>query len=207
MSNEVRITSFGNPSTFGINCCITDLFESISMRAYGCFYYHINGTTYGVTRPEATFLVHSYDQAVESLAHRGSNRCPILAAADLPTVVEMHRTCFWPAEAGPHWRGVPIDAVMREVVESGMILAPDGDAAFDDSGRIYMLDRADGDVELFAFKQQCEPEPFSDQTSLRIPSDVFYDTLEAFATWFEKQTGFVRASYSPVRRRTPWAGW
>lgn len=200
MNIKFKLRQFGDPNTFCIHCGITDLFDSISMRAYGCFYYSIGGCTYGVTRHEATTLVLSYDQVVERLQWRGQNRYALLADADLATVLDMHHTCFWPGGPADHWHGLPIDLVVRQVVASGIILAPDGDAAFDDSSCVYMFDRADGDVELFAFKKQCESDPFSDQRSLRLPNETFYDTLEAFATWFEQQTGLVRPKPAPSRR-------
>ncbi len=206
MKDVFSVSTFGRSDYFSINCYIHDIADSKSASVFGCFFLYINGIRYGKCAPEVTYLDLSYDGIVERLQWRGRNRCTVLEDADLQTVLSMHRTCMWPAADGGEWRGMPMERVARQVVNSGVILAPDGDAAFGDGSQVYQVDLDDGQVDLFAFKHRDDPAAeFADQTSLRLSSNGFYDALEEFALWFERTTGFVRPPPPEGQRRIRWA--
>src|SRR6185369_15670283 len=173
----------GEPSIFAIESEITQAFEKPSLRGLGFFVLHICGGCYGVKSPDATMLANSFDGVGRRVAGRGTHKAPFADVDAMDVANAYARAVYVEHDKNETFLGMT-EARFKEVVNSnGLVWAPDGDEAFDDSS--YVLQFDDGDrVRLVAFKR---PAGSVDPASLRevsLSAEEFYGMLRQWQERF-----------------------
>ena len=173
----------GEPSIFAIESEINQAFEKPSLRGLGFFVLHICGQCYGVKSPDATMLANSFDEVGRRIAERGSHKAPFAEVDAMEVAKSYTRAVYVEHDENETFLGMS-EARFKEVVNSnGLVWAPDGDEAFDDSSYVLQFDIGDR-VRLVGFKR---PAGSIDPASVRqvsLPAEGFYDTLQQWRERF-----------------------
>lgn len=180
---------FGDVSLFAIESSIDAVFRRDSMMALGCFRLHVGGRAYGVAHPRATMLASSFDAALERVANRGGHVASFATAPSLD-IVQTHLRLVCGVEL-PLSEQHTIDprSFLSEVKESGLVMAPDGDAAFDDGSHVLQFDLGRR-VRLVAFRGERQVDAVVDSISdVEMDGKRFYPVLEQWTRWLQTERG------------------
>lgn len=179
----------GDRSHFAIESDVSVSYERKSFRALGFFVIYLQGRLYGVKRPEATMMAASFDNIADRIASRGRHTAPFAAEPSAANLAKAFRDAVYaPQDVSRRFFGMSCAAFSRFFGSHGVLLAPDGDEAFDDGSYILQFD-VDDMVRLIGFKcTQGEPHDAGSLTDLWMPSAEYYSVLQRwrdgfFAEW------------------------
>jgi hypothetical protein len=177
----------GDKRKFAIESVITQPFARISERALGYFNIWLNGNRYGVARQDATMLAASYDGVLNRLNNRGHHK----ASFGFDRGDEIARAYLAALYDGPSQNqmffGLSAESFREYIHQSGVIWAPDGDAAFDDGSHVLQFDE-DARVHLVAFKNLgCGSSSALNLSEIWLDCESFYETLETWRQRFESE--------------------
>ena len=174
----------GDPTTFAIESEIAQAYEQLSLRALGFFVIHVMGRSYGVTDPDATMLANSFDTVGRRIAKRGLHNPPFPPNADAGEIATaVSRTIYTDCDERELFFGQTVRGFANAIHVGGLIWAPDGDEAFDDSSYVLQFDVGDW-VRLIAFSRA--RDSLHDPESVReawLTAEVFYGVLQ---NWYDR---------------------
>lgn len=182
----MSILLVGDKSRFAIESYLAQPFERLSQRALGYFIVHICGRVYGVQSPEATLLACSFDAVTRRLTRRGTHIAPFATGESAQELVHAVQTALY-EDTRPDVRfwGMSAEGLSDELTAQEIVLAPDGDAAFDDGSHILQFDQGD-QVRLVAFQNSSDAAWNGDSlTDLTMDAAEFYRVLESWLHQFE----------------------
>jgi hypothetical protein len=182
----MSIILIGDKSRFAIESCITQSFERLSQRALGYFVVYVGGEIYGVQAPDATLLACSFDAVNRRLARRGTHITSFDKNESLDKLVQsVHAALYEDCSPAMQFWGMSAEELSDELRAYEIILAPDGDAAFDDGSHVLQFDQGEF-VRLVAFKNSSD---FSSSTyslvDVKMDTSEFYQVLENWRDKFE----------------------
>lgn len=167
----------GNPDSFAVESSIHVAYSDHEGLAWGCFTYHIGGLRYGVTDLDATMMRCSLDQVTDRLAARGTHAAGPLAIREAGAVWDAYRELFYGMEDKILYAGLGYDEYQWFYAGNDLVLAPDGDEAFDDGSHVLQFDIGP-QVRLIAARSGSglthDPSTLRD---VRLPADEFYRVL------------------------------
>ncbi len=158
--------------------------------ALGSFVIHVAGKTYGVPSPTATMLACSFDGIERRIDRRGRHGA-FFAEEKADDIVKQYVSAYFS----------DIDSVngdaekFRSAIEVGeLVMAPDGDAAFDDGSHVLQFDIGDN-VRIIAFKNEIdEIAQLQSISEVTLNASIFYTTLQDWShsfmlEWKERLSG------------------
>jgi hypothetical protein len=175
----------GDKSSFAIESEVSRIFAAPGQRGLGYFVLYVSGHCFGVRDAEATMLACSLDSVLKRFERRGRHRFPL---ADKQTAAQVVAT-FVAAELSKGSTntadsGETLKAFLDDLYSAGIVWAPDGDAAFDDSSYVFQFD-TELEVRIIAFKHREDiAGTLSSIAEVRIESEIFYGILEAWSEGF-----------------------
>lgn len=154
----------------------------------GYFNIFIMGQRYGLNDPRATVLDCSYDAIVSRIESRGRHSIYVLNDMDASKMAVLFRELFYVNGAdGPPFLGARRDELIDQIHENSIVMAPDGDQAFDDGSYILQLDVGDS-VRLIGFKSN--GNIYYDKETLAefvIDANSFYGLLLQWCNWYKSK--------------------
>jgi len=179
----------GNPKIFAVESHADEWHERLSFRAWGWFVFHLGGERYGRVMPWGTALGCSYDAVVERCDRRGAHVSPLgdgFAAIQIATMVE--RTIYDTDREGIRLGDFDEHAISEAVYGRKLLMAPDGDAAFDDGSRVLHFDLG-SKVRLIAWTGSRELPYYRAMrlTEVFIYADEFYSVLQSWHEAFLRE--------------------
>lgn len=178
----------GEKSTFGIAWQLTEAYHSMGMRGMGYFNYYIGGLRFGVNSPHATLLGCSFESIRERVRLRGTHHAAFSLNEAKEIAISYRRACFDESAADNLFFGTLAPILCKEIHEANVVMAPDGDLAFNDGSHVLQFD-VDNKVRLIAFKSTEIGYTFV-QHSLRdvwLSADSFYVILEQCLLDFDRE--------------------
>ncbi len=177
---------FGNPRNFAIECNVDKFYISRGFFASGSFMYHISGTKFGVAEPEATFLASTYDSVVKRITERGQHFFASHADVSAVHLLQMaNRAIYEETGHDELFLGFEKSIFISHVYERSIVMAPDGDAGFDDGSFIVQVDKVDS---VCVAGTKSGPNALDiDIASITVGADYFYQTLADWKTAVETQ--------------------
>jgi Immunity protein 42 len=176
---------FGDTNTFAIESVITRAFDRPSLIGLGYFVFHVDGHRYGVVKPEATALACSLDSITRRIDEAGFHGAPFSVELDAVSIASAFRNALYSTdEAHATFLGMPGEAFSEIFDTNHLVMAPDGDEAFDDGSYVLQFDIKDC-VRLIAFR--CTDDDQIDVSTIKdvtITSDLFYKTLRLWRDAF-----------------------
>jgi len=177
----------GNPFIFAIESSITQAYANLGHLALGYFVIHVAGKIYGVREPDASLLACSFDEVQRRLKRRGHHRFPELSGFRADMIAEAVHNAIYSEEPDDYVLDMPAEEFTQTLYARKIIWAPDGDAAFDDSGHVLQIDEEDG-VRIIAFTNDYDAEIIRKSVSeVFLSSSVFYETLQTWKDMFERE--------------------
>lgn len=178
----------GDPEIFAIESIFDTAFPQRSLMALGSFAIHISGKVYGVRSPNATMLACSFDGIKRRIDQRGKHEAFFANEDAIETVGQYVSTYFSGIEEidAPH---LPFNMErFQSTLESGeLVLAPDGDAAFDDGSHVLHFDIGKY-VRIIAFKNEVdEGARLQSISEVTLDASSFYATLENWIQSFSTE--------------------
>jgi hypothetical protein len=173
----------GDPQKFAIESTIFAAYRRRSLRAKGYFVIHLASRLYGVRSEQATLLACSYDQVLKRLQKRGSHRSSIELGCSASQIAACVESAIY-GSASEHLKPDCL-ALRDETYRNELMLAPDGDQAFDDGSRILQFDR-DEQVRLVGFVGLGGAVAENTLSEVLMPSREFYEVLRE---WTERFAG------------------
>lgn len=176
----------GDKSRFAIESYIAQPFERLSQRALGYFIVYVGGQVYGIQAPEATLLACSFDAVNRRLARRGTHIASFDTDASMEKLVDsVHKALYEDCSPELQFWGMSAEGLSDELNAHEIILAPDGDAAFDDGSQILQFDQGER-VRLVAFKNSSDVVTGTDAlVDVKMDAAEFYQILESWRDQFE----------------------
>lgn len=175
----------GDKSNFAIESRINVYHQEQSIIGIGTFLIHINGYQYGVNRSDATALANSMDSISHRLKDRGKHIAPFSAHPDPQDIAQAFRSSLYSTEdTASHYFGLPEPEFSDLFYSKNLIMAPDGDAAFDDSSYILQFDVGEK-VRVIGF--QCKETDAPSPETIRdawVDADDFYSVLAQWQAQF-----------------------
>lgn len=181
----------GNPSSFAIESQITHAFSALGLRALGFFVLHIGGLSFGVRRADATYLANSLDQVDRRLAKQGRHVCSFVENSDAGEIAKAFRDGMFADNPRTTQLGVDLSEFQQVWYRDNLVLAPDGDSAFDDGSYVLHFDVNDR-VRIIAFKSAELDYVKQSLREVWLSSDEFYAVLKQWRTEFEKEWELAR---------------
>ena len=177
--------SVGNPDVFAVEFGVTTPLENSNQLALGYFVYWVAGNVYGVREDDATLLAASYHAIADRLSRSGRHESRL---SNLPkdVLISAYLGQIYGVTGGSR---VAIEETdfEGEVRAKELIMAPDGDAAFDDGSHILQFDKG-GMVRIVAFKNRGALDKIiADSIELSLNSDTFYDILDGTLSEFDRE--------------------
>ncbi len=176
----------GDPSRFALESLITRAFPGLGQMALGFFVIHVQGVCYGVREPDATCLACSFGGVRERISRRGKYDAPFSLQGSAAATADAVRLALYSSDHD-HATFFGFSRHVFSVLLCGLLMAPDGDAAFDDSSFIIHFDTGEL-VRLIAFKS---PGSYRHTPStlreLHLDADEFYGVLQSWADAFEAE--------------------
>lgn len=167
----------GNPLTFAIESSIHEAYAEHPGLAWGCFTFHIGGLRYGVPEPDATMMACSLGEVTDRLEARGTHGAGRLAGIEAGVVWDAYRDMFYGLDERTLYAGIESGEFQRLVSGNSLVMAPDGDEAFDDGTHVLQFD-VGREVRLIAARSgdglAHEPASLRD---VRLPDAEFYGVL------------------------------
>lgn len=182
-----QMTSFmvGNSERFAIETHVEMVVPKASQLALGYFAIHINGTVYGVREPDATLLACSYDLICSRLGRRGMHLSQLATnypAEELVRCIQL--AIYEECPPGQCLLGMSPSQLLDELTINELILAPDGDEAFDDGSNIIQFDVGER-VRIVGFKNwPDEKSQIGSISEIYMPTAEFYEILECWREEF-----------------------
>ncbi|HTI70624.1 MAG TPA: Imm42 family immunity protein [Candidatus Limnocylindria bacterium] len=183
-----KTINLGNPSSFGLECGLSEAFEQLGFKALGYFLIHLGGMQYGVCQPDATMLACSVDAIGEIKKRRGTHAAPFSTAASASDIADalIQSTYAQNPDTGMAF-GFSLSEFKEAIHEANLHWAPDGDQAFDDGSHLLQFDVADK-VRLIGFKTlenyRHDPRTLRD---IWLDADLFYAILAEFLDSFSRK--------------------
>jgi hypothetical protein len=178
----------GNPEIFAIESTIDAAFPQRSLMALGSFAIHIAGKVYGVRSPNATMLACSFDGIKRRIDQRGKHEAFFANEGAIKIVRQYVSTYFSDNEEidAPHL-AFNLEKFQSTLDSGELVLAPDGDAAFDDGSHILHFD-IDEHVRIIAFKNEGdEVARLQSISEVTLDAASFYATLENWIQSFSTE--------------------
>ncbi|WP_455296758.1 Imm42 family immunity protein [Brucella pituitosa] len=175
----------GNRKKFAIESNIKLAYAKKSLLALGFFVVYVNGKRYGVRKDDATMLANSYDSIIERIKKRGSHVVESLNNESAQKIAEAYRDAFYEDDSSKKYFGWDGNSFQDVLIEKGIVLAPDGDAAFDDGGHVLHFDEPNSKTRLIAFfNEENRSDLMSSVQEIYLEESVFYEILEQWAHLF-----------------------
>ena len=178
----------GSPATFAIESFMAQVLARPGQRGLGYFCLHVGSKLYGIRSPDATLLACSFDAVVRRIEGRGTH---VLAGLDhldaIAVAQDVHAALYEDLPEEAHPCGMTVIRLSEELYRHAILMAPDGDAAFDDGGHVLQFDLGE-QVRLIAFKN-----PDADETGVhaivevRMNAGDFYEILASLKEQFMAQ--------------------
>ena len=176
--------TIGETSIFAIESHIDRAFEKPSWRGLGFFVIYICGRRYGIKSPGQTMLACSLDEVERRISRRGTHEA-VFADADATEIANAYtRAVYVDHDESETYFGMSETQFTEAINSRGIVWAPDGDEAFDDSSYILQFD-VDERVRLVAFTR---PDGSVDPTSLR---EVWLSACDFYSTLLRWQDAFL----------------
>jgi hypothetical protein len=171
---------------FSIESYISSVNEHPSIRGLGYFIINIKNQVYGIKDDEATLLACSYDSMVNRFFDFGkhiiSEEINIMDGLE---IAEYFEKILYDERYKSDGR---MDNKIKDMIyHNKLVLAPDGDEAFDDGSRIFQFDIKDK-VRLIGYKSL--KNNIIDRktlTDLIIDAGFFYETINDWSDSFLKE--------------------
>ena len=182
---KVDAVIVGDKSHFALESMVDTYHQERSLMGIGYFLIHLNGYKYGVLQSNATALANSFDNVVRRIQNRGKHLAPFAEQADPNEVAQAFRDALYSGDStSSHYFGLPESEFSDLFYTNNLIMAPDGDAAFDDSSYILQFDVGDK-VRIIGFqcKETDAPSPESIM-DVWMEADDFYAVLGQWETQF-----------------------
>lgn len=177
----------GNPNEFAIESTIDDVFPQRSLMALGSFVIHVAGRVYGVRSPTATMLACSFDGIKRRVNRRGKHEA-FFAKENADCIVKQYVSTYFGDNEGHEGCLSNLNVEeFRSAIEGGeLVMAPDGDAAFDDGSHVLHFDMGEH-VRVIAFKNEID-----ENMRLQSISETTLDALAFYVTledWLQSFSG------------------
>lgn len=178
----------GNPEKFAIESTINAAFPQRSLIASGSFAIHIAGKVYGVRSPDATMLACSFDGIKRRIDQRGKHEA-FFANENAIKIVKQYVSTYYEdiEEIDAHQLTFNMEKFQSTLESGELVLAPDGDAAFDDGSHVLHFDIGDH-VRVIAFKNKGdEGARLQSISEVTLDAASFYATLENWVQSFSTE--------------------
>jgi Immunity protein 42 len=174
----------GDPSVFAIESGIMQAYEQLGLRALGFFVIHIMGKSYGIKEPDAAHLANSFDEVSRRVTARGNHMPPFPVDAEAAAIaLAYYRSVYAECEEQELFFGMTDSQFSHSMHQSGLVWAPDGEAAFDDGSYVLQFDHG-SQVRLIAFRSK-KDYSIDSIRDLWLPASDFYGVLEEWRDRFE----------------------
>jgi Immunity protein 42 len=179
----------GNSTVFAIEHRITHAYARLSFRALGCFLIHIEGQSYGVSKPDATMLAASFDEVEQRIARRGTHLASFSTVSDASQIADAYcEAIYAPDKENQRFFDILQPEFQTLFYSNHIAWAPDGDEAFDDGSHVLHFDFEDR-VRLIGFRfcnggYNHDPKTLSD---VWLKADEFYRVLQRWHDTFEAE--------------------
>jgi len=174
----------GDCSVFAIESRIADVVESPSQLALGSFLIHIGGRAFGVRKPDASMLGCSFHEVERRLRRQGKHLLPELADITATDLAAAYLDALYRETSRTDYLGFSLHPFIDALQSSGVIWAPDGDAAFDDGSHILQFD-VGRQVRIVGFMDAEAPDDLSGTISEAwMDADLFYAVVSGWKTLF-----------------------
>lgn len=169
----------GDKSRFAIETYIARPYECLGQLALGYFILYVGGQTYGVQSADATMLACSFDAVSRRLSRRGMHIAVFGSETSLEKLVQsVHDALYEDISAETQFWDMSIEEFINQLITHEIILAPDGDAAFDDGSQVLQFDMGD-DVRLVAFKNSADSTTGTNMlVDVKMDGEEFYKILK-----------------------------
>lgn len=177
----------GDADNFAIESMIHEVFPKESLMALGSFLIHVAGKTYGVSSPTATMLACSFDSVRRRIANRGKHKADF-SQEQSQKIVDRYLKLYYADSAEKDAASTfDYESCRFQIESNDLVMAPDGDAAFDDLSHVLQFDLGEK-VRIIAFRN-CpnKSETFESISELVLDEKVFYSVLESWAISFAKE--------------------
>ena len=178
----------GNPEKFAIESIIDKVFPQRSLMALGSFVLHIAGKVYGVRSHNATMLACSFDGIKKRINQRGKHEA-FFANKNAIKIVKQYVSTYYDdiKEIDAHQFTFNTERFQSTLESGELVLAPDGDAAFDDGSHVLHFDIGEH-VRIIAFKNKGdEGARLQSISEVTLDAASFYATLENWAQSFSTE--------------------
>jgi hypothetical protein len=188
----------GRHAIFVIESFMAQVLAGPGQRGLGYFCLHVSSKRYGIRSPDATLLACSFDTVVDRIERRGTHVLAELNHLDAIAIAQgVHAALYKDLPEEAQACGMTAIRLRDELYRHDILMAPDGDAAFDDGGHVLQFDLGE-QVRLIAFKN-----PDGDEAGVHaivevhMNTDDFYDIL---ASWKEQ---FMTQWHSALMAQEP----
>jgi len=180
--------TIGDTHKFAIESSITSAYARRSFRALGFFLIHVGGYCYGIRKSDASMLACSFDEIEDRIARRGKHIAPFAATPEPNKIAEAFSDAvFVPSQEDKNFFGISHGEFLNLIYTNHIILAPDGDQAFDDGSFVLHFDIGDR-VRLIAFKRGLSGQyDFCNLSCVWLAADDFYQILKQWRDAFESE--------------------
>lgn len=175
----------GNKSVFAIESATNTYDSERGVLGVGYFLLYLDGFRYGVMSQDATALANSFDHVALRIENRGKHVAPFASDGDPKKIAQSFREALYSdEEPSTHYFGIPESEFSELFHKNNLIMAPDGDEAFDDSSYVLQFD-VGNKVRVIGF--QCKDSELPSSDTLR---DIWMDADDFYATLEEWKCGF-----------------
>lgn len=179
---------FGN-DIFSIESNITEAYIDPGIRGVGYFTISLFKMRYGVYEKDATCLACSFDSIQERIKMKGTHVSyeHFMQGDALEIGKAVRASLYEEVDEENTFFGIAADNIRNSIYEKQLLMAPDGDSAFDDSSYILHFD-LDEDVRLIGFKCQDGGQIATETLrDVHIPAVVFYSILSDWRDAFMEE--------------------
>lgn len=178
----------GNPLDFAVESRVSKVFPQRSLMALGSFVIHVAGSAYGVSSPTATMLACSFDSVERRIDRRGKHEA-FFANEKASDIVRQYVSAYFGGMDDADSRALIFNVEkFCSAIEIGeLVMAPDGDAAFDDGSHVLHFDVGEH-VRIIAFRNEIDERVRSQSISeATIDAAIFYSTLQDWVNSFSNE--------------------
>lgn len=176
----------GDPMVFAVESTISKTYAQNSLMALGSFSIHVAGKSYGVLDPTATMLACSYDSVARRIEKCGTHEA-FFEAADALHIAMQYIYTFYQESEEISLLSFDSKRFQSAVENNELIMAPDGDSAFDDGSHILQFDVGEN-VRILAFKNESNPKLMMESLAeIILDKGVFYSTLSNWLQAFSHE--------------------
>lgn len=184
MRNSIVISS-GDKKSFAIHSSLLERFPGTGGLALGSFVIFINGHHFGKLEEDATLLGCSLDGVRRRVKMAGMHVPAFDGFSDASEIAEAYVESIHRDEGRCDYFGMDVEEFLNELYGKDLILAPDGDQAFDDGSVVLQFDLGEG-VRIISFKLSEDDRClFFGLEEIFLPKEYFYDVLIDWIARFE----------------------